>query len=168
MIKHKTIFGFEIYQHSFTWLLTIATHAYQWSNLPHVFHGRSSSERCSFQIWSSPLAFPQNGRRALKKFIKRKGAVLNISAYLHFLVINWTGQWLNDSYIKQQCWPTNGADDASVACGGGFGVDVKQAHVFQESVSHGSVKLLLLNEGRAHVWLCLRHGAWWYNGSPAK
>lgn len=55
--------------------------------------------------------------------------------------------------------PTNGADDAGVACGGGFGIDVQQAHVFEEGVGRGSVQLLVLNEGGAHVWLILRHNA---------
>lgn len=52
---------------------------------------------------------------------------------------------------RRRCGPTDGADDAGVACGGGFRVDVQQAHVFQESVGHGSVELLMLNEGRAQV-----------------
>lgn len=47
--------------------------------------------------------------------------------------------------------PTNGTDDPRVACSGGFRVNVKQAHMFQEAVGHGSIELLGLDEGRAHV-----------------
>lgn len=66
---------------------------------------------------------------------------------------------LNDQCVKHLCSPTNGADDASVACCGGLGVDVQQAHVFQEGVRHGGVELLRLDEGRAHVErLWVRHG----------
>ena len=46
---------------------------------------------------------------------------------------------------------TDGADDASVASGGGLRVDVQQAHVLQEGVGHGSAELLRLDEGGAHV-----------------
>lgn len=48
---------------------------------------------------------------------------------------------------------TNCADDASVACSDGLRVDVQQAHVLQEGVGRGSVELLCLDEGRAHVYI---------------
>ena len=55
--------------------------------------------------------------------------------------------------------PTDGADDARVAGGGGLRVDVQQTQVLQEGVSHGGSELLGLDEGRAHVHrLLLRHG----------
>lgn len=61
--------------------------------------------------------------------------------------------------ISNSIWKclTNGADDASVARDSGFGVDVEQTHVLDESVGHGSVELLGLHNGRAG-FLCLHHG----------
>ncbi len=46
---------------------------------------------------------------------------------------------------------TDGADDSSVAGNGGLWVDVQQTQVLQEGVGHGSVELLRLDEGRAHI-----------------
>lgn len=51
---------------------------------------------------------------------------------------------------------TNCADDASVARHGRFRVDVKQAHVLNEGISHGSMQLLGVDDGRTRV-LWLRH-----------
>lgn len=47
--------------------------------------------------------------------------------------------------------PTDGADDAGVAGHGGFRVDVQQTHVFDEGVRYGSVKLLGVDDGGAHI-----------------
>lgn len=51
---------------------------------------------------------------------------------------------------------TDGADDAGVARHRGLRVNVQEAHVLQVSISHGSMQLLGLNEGRTHI-LRLRH-----------
>ena len=52
---------------------------------------------------------------------------------------------------------TDCADDASVARHGRLRVDVQQAHVLNQSVCHGSMQLLGVNDRRTHI-LCLRHG----------
>lgn len=161
---------------SSAWLWTISSPlADQWGNSRHVFHGRSSCGQCSFQTWSSPSACPQSERRALQRFTQRKTTrELNIfrsvakldagrcaaAPACRFGLDDWSG--------RHECWPTDGADDAGVACGGGFGVNVQEAHVFEEGVGHGSVELLMLNEGRAQVGLWQSHGAWWYNSGPAE
>lgn len=46
---------------------------------------------------------------------------------------------------------TDCADDAGVARHSGFRVDVQQAHVLNESVCHGSMKLLGVDDGGAHI-----------------
>lgn len=46
---------------------------------------------------------------------------------------------------------TNCADDASVARHSRFRVDVQQTHVLDESIGHGSVHLLGVDDGRTHI-----------------
>lgn len=46
---------------------------------------------------------------------------------------------------------TNCADDAGVARHSRLGVDVQQAHVLDEGVRHGSMKLLGVDDGRSHI-----------------
>lgn len=46
---------------------------------------------------------------------------------------------------------TDCADDASVTRHGRFRVDVQQAHVLNESVCHGSMQLLGVDDGRPHI-----------------
>lgn len=52
--------------------------------------------------------------------------------------------------------PTDCADDAGVARHGGLGVDVQQTHVLDQSVRHGSLHLLGVQDGRAAIFW-LRH-----------
>ncbi len=47
---------------------------------------------------------------------------------------------------------TDCADDAGVARHSGFGVDVQQAQVLDEGVRHGSMQLLGVDDGRAHIF----------------
>lgn len=46
---------------------------------------------------------------------------------------------------------TNCADDARVARHSRFRVNVQQAHVLNESLGHGSMQLLGMDDGRAHI-----------------
>lgn len=46
---------------------------------------------------------------------------------------------------------TNCADDASVARHGRFRIDVQEAHVLNKGIRHGSVQLLGVDDGGAHI-----------------
>lgn len=47
--------------------------------------------------------------------------------------------------------PTDGADNARVAGHSRFRIDVQQTHVFDVGVRYCSVKLLGVDDGRAHI-----------------
>ena len=76
--------------------------------------------------------------------------MLRVSEAVH-LTDSERGGALCVCHVASPCQPTDGADDAGVAGGGGLRVDVQQAQVLEEGVGHGGVELLRLDEGGAHV-----------------